>query len=362
MRWTKGSAANGRRVAPACALAFWLGVGALGAQDAELPPAVLADRCYAQLRIPADAGAARMQLWQIGPDAVPVLVRALRDKDDAVAIGACAVLHEMGAEAGAAAKPHLERLLQGAKGPRRRALEWALHGVTTTGFAVTEWGTSKLVLLDARGEVLRRLDAVPQAWDVQSLPGGRLLVTQVGSNEVREIDLDGQEHWKFATQQPHRARRLPGGTTLIASTGDQRVVEVDAAGTVVWQVEKIAAEWVHRLLDGNTLVLDRSGKRLVEFAPDGDTVRSFAIPSECYGAQRLPDGNTLVAARDGRVHEYDTNGKEIASTQTLAGASACLRLRDGTTLVAGQTEVAAFDRTWKALWRTPVQWAGGISR
>jgi len=345
-------------------IASFLLVAAVSAQSAPSKPqsAVQAERLVKLLELDEQRGKAGMELWRLGKEAVPALLRALGDPRDEIVEAAWAVLAEIGTDA-AAAVPDLERLQASAKGRRLRALRWALHGAGATSFAVAEWGRGQIVLLDSKGNASGRIPALKGVWDVQPLPEGRFLVTEVGSGKVRELDAKGDEVWNVDAPSAMSAQRLPNGNTLVACVEGQGLLEFDSAGTVVWEHKDVHCTYARRLLDGNTLMLDRVKGTLPEVDAKGGEVRSVEVGANVLGAQRLPNGNTLVASRDkSSVCELDPAGKEVAIFRDLTGANACLRLADGTTIVGGQNEVMALDPAGKPLWRYACQWAGSVRR
>jgi hypothetical protein len=336
--------------------------GALAQEPTRSKPPVQPERLVKLLELDDQRGKAGMELWRLGKDAVPALVRALGDPRDEIVEAACAVLAEIGPEA-AAAVPDLERLLASAKGRRQRALRWALHGANATGFAIAEWSRGQIVLLDSKGKLSGTIQAQNGLWDVQPLPEGRFLITEVGTMKVRELDAKGNEVWHQDAPGAMSAQRLPSGNTLVACFDGQGVLEFDAAGTVVWEHKNVRCTWARRLLDGHTLMLDQVKHALLEVDAKGDEVRTLEVGDSVFGAQRLPNGNTLIAARDkSSVRELDPAGHEVASFSELTGANACLRLGDGTTIVGGQNDVTALDAAGKLLWRYACRWAGSVRR
>jgi hypothetical protein len=325
-------------------------------------PAVRAERLVKLLEIDERRGEASMELWRLGKDAVPALVRALGDPRDEIVERAAAVLAEIGTEA-AAADADVARLLTAAKGRRRQALLWAKRAVSATGFTVAEWGPGRILRLDAKGAPTGTIDVGKNLWHAQPLPEEHFLIVEVGAPKVREVDAAGKEVAQLDAQGAMRAQRLPGGNTLIAGE-EAGVVEFDPTGKVVWEKKDVRCSWAQRLLDGHTLFVDRPAGKLYEVDAAGEVVKTFDVGAGVvYGAFRLPDGNTLIASRDGSsVRELDGTGKQVAELKGVKGPNSCVRLGDGTTVVSGETEVVAFDRSGKVLWRAACTWGGCVAR
>jgi hypothetical protein len=252
-------------------------VAAMPAQQpasSKLQPTVPADRLVKLLELDEQRGKASMELWRLGKDAVPALMRALGDPRDEIVEAACAVLAEIGTEA-AAAVPDLERLQASAKGRRQRALRWAWHGAGVTGIAVAEWGRGQIVLLDSKGNASGKVPALKGVWDAQPLPESHFLVTEVGSGKVRELDAKSNEVWHVDAPGAMSAQRLPSGNTLIASRDKSSVCELDPAGQEVASFRDLTgANACLRLADGTTIVggqnevtaVDPAGKPLWRYA------------------------------------------------------------------------------------------------
>lgn len=100
---------------------------------------------------------------------------------------------------------------------------------------------NSLIELDSRGKEIKRLPVATQGnWgSVESLPGGRFLVTVLAANKVMELDGAGKVLWEVAVQGACFASRLPSGNTLVACMNRNRVIEIDRKGKTVW--EKVTA-------------------------------------------------------------------------------------------------------------------------
>ncbi|MFN3244176.1 MAG: YncE family protein [Planctomycetota bacterium] len=329
-------------------------------QDEDLPAAVRAERCYQLLLAEASRPEAMHVLWQLQRDALPVLSRAVRSKDLAVVQAACAVLHEIGGVA-APVREILIRERRGSKGDRRLAYEWALHAIEARGFTFATWN-GELLFVDDDGEIARTLEGFASAWDVQTLPGARMLLTQVSKQGARELDGEGKERRAFGgdANTPLRGRRLWNGNTLI-SDSQKGLTEFDPTGKVVWRHET-GANCMQRLFNGHTLFATGGGK-LVEIDRDGKTVRSVDVPDQIYGMRRLPDGNTLLATRAGDgVVLVGPEGKVIKQWQKLENPSDAMLLEDGSILICGSAKAALFDPDGKERWSFERQWVAGVCR
>jgi hypothetical protein len=94
------------------------------------------------------------------------------------------------------------------------------------------------VRLDASGKELAHFPAGANfimGLNLDTVPGGRVLVPQYSQSKVVEFDPEGQKVWEYDIANPNSVARLPGGNTLIGSMFNQRAVEVDRGGKEVWE-------------------------------------------------------------------------------------------------------------------------------
>lgn len=337
-------------------------VAAVPAQQSrqQLPPAVRAERFVKELELPAKCGDAMHGLWQLGPDAAPVLARALRDPRIEVVQSVCAVIREIGPGA-AALRVHIERELAKSEGARKHALQWALHGVASENIALAKW-EGNVVVVDKKGKVVADHQNIATVWGVQLLPNGHFLAAQLTGGVV-EYDAAGKKCWSYPKklQQALRAQRLVNGNTVIVD-GQKRILEVDPKGALVWSYEATSSCAV-RLLNGNVVLVNLATNKLVEINPAGKELTSWDVPTHCYGLQRLANGNTLVSTRTGdRLIEYDAKGKVFKETKVAASPNDVLRLADGTTILGNFQGARAIDAAGKPLWQIKAQIVGGIGR
>jgi len=332
-----------------------------GQRPADVEPAVVrAERFVKELELPKKRGDAMHGLWQLGAGAAPALARALRDPRPQVCEAACAVIYEIGSSA-KQLRTHIERERKTAKGSRKAALDWALHGVTNETIALAQWDDG-LIVLDKDGQAIFERKGIKTVWGVQLLPGGHILGAQL-SGGVHEYDAEGDKCWSYdgKTTQALRAKRLVDGTTCIVD-GQRQIIEVDKAGKTLWQ-HKATTSCATRLLNGHYVLIDIKANKLREIDRDGKTLKSWDVPVHCYGIQRLPNGNTLVATRtNDRVIEYHPDGKVAKETKVAHSPNDVLRLPNGTIYTANFNSVTATDKNGKQLWLYKATMVGGLSR
>jgi hypothetical protein len=156
---------------------------------------------------------------------------------------------------------------------------------------------------------------------VQSLPGGQLLVAELGPQPraivlnrqgeiVRETPLQCQK--ENAHMQTRMLRQLPNGHYIAPHLLDFAVKEYDpASGEVVRTIAtddrgRTRHDWPFtaiRLANGDTLISCTNGNRIIEVDREGNIVWSVTnedlgepLFDDACGAQRLPNGNTVISS------------------------------------------------------------------
>jgi HEAT repeat protein len=227
--------------------------------------------------------------------------------------------------------------------------------------------------------------------------GLTLLIHQAQPGTISEIGADGKERWKMTGLfNPVDARVLPGGRVLVAEMGNQRVTERTLKGDILWtkQTPGNGPTNVDRLPNGNTLIatrmqileVDRSGKdvftynrpfgdimsafkgrdgqyvivsnqaMIVRVDSTGKEVKSCRIPGVSnFGNELLPNGHVLIPLSwQNKVTEYDPDGKVVWEANVVQPMAAT-RLPNGHTLVALQqwpSKLIELDRAGKQVAET----------
>jgi hypothetical protein len=204
------------------------------------------------------------------------------------------------------------------------------------------------------GKVRWQLDNIPVPRDARVLPGGRVLIAEVGNKRIAERDLKGNVLWTYALDNPAYCERLPNGNTFVGNLA--WAGEVTPAGKAVFSYkpeEGFMIHGMHRKRDGNLVCLSSSGI-LREVDPAGKQVFSVQLSiagNNWCGVETLPGDRYLIVANSGDVHEVDRTGKSLWHTRVDSAAYA-ERLPNGNTLVGsyGQRKIVEVDRAGKTLW------------
>jgi HEAT repeat protein len=214
------------------------------------------------------------------------------------------------------------------------------------------------------GKPLWELTGLQCPIDAQVLPGNRLLVAELGGNQVSERDRAGKVLWSHAVNTPIYCQRLANGRTFIAT--NHRVFVVTSEGKEVASYAPENGFFIHsvqRLRSGHVVLVSMEGT-VREIDGTFKAVCSVALPMQggWSGVEGVAGNRYLVVHNtSGKVLEVDRAGKVVWEC-TTPGACYASRLPNGHTLVvsnrAGLVEV---DRSGKTVWNLTVNtglWRG----
>ncbi len=234
---------------------------------------------------------------------------------------------------------------------------------------IADYSDNRLIEVDEAGTVVRRVDEIFGAWDVELVDTDKLLVTEFSVSRVQLMDFQGKALWSFEDlKNPYDADQLPNGNILIADTFGSRVIEVapegKLGGKIVWSYSTDIRPFdADRLANGNTLIADVLQNRVIEVSPQGEIVWEVKNLPNIHDADRLPNGNTLVVLRTaGECRELDPNGKIVWLLKGLSSPCDADRLPNGNTLVAENTRVREFDKDGAVVWEKKMTWAVEANR
>ena len=217
------------------------------------------------------------------------------------------------------------------------------------------------------GKQIREFKTTSAIMDVQRLPGGRLLLAEWVSRQVREYDWTGKVVWESPAvpSNPLFGYRLPGGNTLIGYDGglveytpDKKpvgtwpkvqglkhcvrtksgtlfvltstdVIEFDASRK---EVRRIAHRmpiggWggLELMANGHFVIADTVNNTVVEIDGQGKSVWQHTSTNP-RRTQRLPNGNILIGTVSGRAAiEIDRSGKEVSRIPAQGGVYGLIR-------------------------------------
>lgn len=121
--------------------------------------------------------------------------------------------------------------------------------------------------VDARGEIVWRLDDIAAPWDV-AVRDGRRLVVDRAAGLVRTYGRDGRVSLELRLADPVDADFVGDENILVTGQQGGWLREFDPAGRVVWEISGLDHPFdAERLENGNTLVAERG--RVVEVGRDG---------------------------------------------------------------------------------------------
>jgi HEAT repeat protein len=225
---------------------------------------------------------------------------------------------------------------------------------------VFEMHGGKVWEVDQAGKVRWTMDKLNCPRDGQVLPGGRILLTEVNDQKIREREIaTGKVLWEHDIQDPAFVRRLPNGNTFVASHAFCYELTPDGKKVFEYKPDEqgIIIHSIDRRPNGNVVCMMMDG-RLREVGRDGAVVRELNLKQHggsWYGVQALPGDRYLCVESGGTIFEIDAEGKVQWKTR-VEGASYALRLPNGRTMVCcfGGQRVVHVDRDGKVLWEAKV--------
>jgi HEAT repeat protein len=227
---------------------------------------------------------------------------------------------------------------------------------------VCEMHGGKIWEVDQEGKVRWTMDKLNCPRDAQILPGGRILITEVNDNRIREREIaTGKILWEHTITDPSFVRRLPNGNTFIANHDFCYEIAPDGKKTFNYKPPEqgFLIHSIDRRPNGNVVCLSMSGI-LREVDREGKTVREVNVNNNgggnWSGVQALPGNRYLcVEFNQSEVFEYDADGK-VQWKCKVQGASYALRLPNGRTMICcfGGQRVVHVDRDGKVVWETKV--------
>jgi hypothetical protein len=93
---------------------------------------------------------------------------------------------------------------------------------------------NKLFLLSPEGKLLKEVETESYGG-VEAMANGNILVSQVDTGKILEIDKNGTTVWQVQIPGAHVGSRQPDGTTLVASKTLQKMYKVDKDGKTLWE-------------------------------------------------------------------------------------------------------------------------------
>jgi HEAT repeat protein len=190
-------------------------------------------------------------------------------------------------------------------------------------------------------------------WDVQALPGDKVLIAEFNGAAVTERNLKGEVLWRKQCQNPIACQRLRNGNTFIVTR--QQLMEVNRDGKELMTINR---NWdimgAKKLRNGQIIMFSNNGTAIF-FDASGKETKSISVGNggvQWGGGDVTEEGHVIVPQwQFNKVVEYDRDGKEVWSAQ-FQWPNTCQRLPNGNTLVASQNsnKIAEINRAGKVVW------------
>lgn len=216
-------------------------------------------------------------------------------------------------------------------------------------FLCCDYNGNHVSIVSADGSVEWQVDAKnPQ--DCWLLPNGNILFAY--HDGAKEMTKDKQVVWEYKAPEKtecHAAQPLPNGNVLVVEVGTSRIVEVDREGKIAKEIKLTTAPEVkmhnqfrgtRKLANGHYLVCFKGEGKVVELDGDGKVLREVKVPGDPHEVVPLPNKNWLITCGDGhKVVEVDPADKVVwelnendLPNNPLRLMAGCQRLPNGNTL------------------------------
>ena len=227
-------------------------------------------------------------------------------------------------------------------------LAFAASALAAPRFLCCDYNGGHVSIVAADGSVEWQVDAKnPQ--DCWLLPNGNILFAYL--NGAKEITRDKQVVWEYKAPEKiecHAAQPLPNGNVLVTEVGTSRIIEVDREGKIAKEIKLTTTEQkphnqfrgTRKLANGHYLVCFKGEGKVVELDGDGKVLREVKVPGDPHEVVQLPNKNLLITCGDGhKVEEVDPQDKVVweLNENDLPGnplrlMAGCQRLPNGNTL------------------------------
>jgi hypothetical protein len=209
---------------------------------------------------------------------------------------------------------------------------------------------NKVCVVSADGKIEWEY-ACDHPQDCWRLPNGNYLFCF--KTGALELTPDKKTVWEYKAPEKtevHACQPLPDGRVLVTEVGTCRIIEVDREGKIAKEIKlpvpppPISAHdqlrGTRKTKDGHYLVSCKGEHKVKEFDGDGKLLREIKVPGDVHEVVPLPDGHLLVDCGEGhKVVELDANEKVVweLDEHELPGnplllVAGCQRLPNGNTI------------------------------
>jgi HEAT repeat protein len=177
------------------------------------------------------------------------------------------------------------------------------------------------------------------------------------NGRVFEIDRFGRTRWQIVgLQYPYDIQVLPGNRVLLVELHGMKVSERDFRGKVLWQKQFTMPVNCQRLANGNTfvacrnqlLVLDRNRKEITTISRPGHDV---------LAARKLPSGEIVCLTTTGTCARLNAAGVELSKFSIGSGVGNTIEVLDNGHVLVPQfsrDRVVEYDREGRIVWEAAV--------
>lgn len=205
-------------------------------------------------------------------------------------------------------------------------------------FVCVDSGLGKLLRFDEAGRVVWE-HPISASFDVWALPNGNYLCSTLHSARGHGVvEITSQHEVVFEYYTPGEVfgcQPLPNGNVLIGELDSCRLIEVDRQGQLRFTLQARSVSRGHgamrmprKLQNGNYLVCHMEDRLIREYLPTGETVREISSPGPVFVAIRLENGHTLLSSEEAII-EVDADNTVVWEVTDRDIPAAGIRLLTG---------------------------------
>ena len=174
------------------------------------------------------------------------------------------------------------------------------HHQKSGGYIVTASERDKVLVLNAKEEIIREIDA-NNTYDASIFKNGDILFSY--HRGVKIISPSDEIKFDFKSESEIFACQSIGkNKILIGECTNGRLIEVNLKGEILKGIPLSFKKGGHgcirsarKIKNGHYLVNHYADKTVREYDKNGTVIQEFVRPNNVYAAQRLKNGNTVIS-------------------------------------------------------------------
>lgn len=184
-------------------------------------------------------------------------------------------------------------------------------------FVCVDSGLNKLLRFNEAQQVVWE-HPLSASFDVWALPNGNYLCSTLASAQGHGVVEISPAHETvfayYSSSEVFGCQPLPDGRVLIGELETCRVIEVDRQGQIQFTLQAKSEQQGHgtmrmprKLANGNYLLCHMADCMVREYLPSGEIIREIPSPGPVFVAIRLANGHTLFSSEEAIIEVDGAN-------------------------------------------------------